>query len=246
MSVSHSVPAERLWIKADFHLHCAEDPLDAIEHSATDLVERAVELGFGALGITLHDAVLERPELVAAARAAGLLLIPAVELRLEGADVVVLNITGAEAARLKTFADLRAWRAERGEQTFVFAPHPFYVIGGSIGPRLMTHIDCFDAIEFCHFHTRWFSRNEPAVRAARRYGKPLLATSDVHHLAFFGDHYTLIEVPPSPQAADIFAALRTGRTRLVSPPWPVRRFLAYLFYIFVTHPWRLFLERLAR
>ena len=37
----------------------------------------------------------------------GILLIPAAEMRLEGADVVLLNVRPHEIARLRTFDDLR-------------------------------------------------------------------------------------------------------------------------------------------
>ena len=50
---------------------------------------------FGALAITLHDKVFDRPEVFADAAAMGILLMPAAEMRLEGADVVLLNVQPA-------------------------------------------------------------------------------------------------------------------------------------------------------
>ena len=44
------------------------------------------------------------------AAAMGILLIPAAELRLEGADVVVLNVEPNDIVGIRTFADLRALR----------------------------------------------------------------------------------------------------------------------------------------
>src|SRR5438874_9086884 len=142
------------WIKLDLHIHTLDDPKDVIDYSAHQLLERARSLGFGVLAITLHDAVFDRPEVFADAEQMGILLIPAAEMRLEGADVIVLNVTANEIVDLKTFADLRALRAERGNSIFTIAPHPFYILGGSIGDRLIKEIDCFDAIELCHFH-KW-------------------------------------------------------------------------------------------
>src|SRR3979409_1626362 len=102
------------WVKVDLHIHTHDDPKDVIDYSAHQLLERARSLGFGVLAITLHDAVFNRPEVYADAAAMGILLIPAAEMRLEGADVIVLNVTADEIVDLKTFADLRALRARRG------------------------------------------------------------------------------------------------------------------------------------
>jgi nicotinamidase-related amidase len=75
------------------------------------------------------------------------------------------------------------------------APHPFYVLGGSIGEKLTEWIDCFDAIELCHFWTRLINPNKRAVETAERFGKPLIATSDAHQLHAFGSNYTSIPRP---------------------------------------------------
>src|SRR5207247_5737941 len=121
------------------------------------LLVRARVLVFRVLSITLYDAVFNRPEVFADAAAMGILLIPAAEMRLHGADVIVLNVSAEEMAELKSFDDLRRLRARRGDSIFTIAPHPFYKFGGSIGSRLFREIDCFDAIEFCHFNVGRFN-----------------------------------------------------------------------------------------
>src|SRR5438045_2175286 len=151
----------------------------------------------------------------------GVLLIPAAEVRLCGADVIVLNVSAKEVAGLKNFHDLRQLRALRGDSIFTIAPHPFYIFGGSIGPRLLEEIDCFDAIEICHFHKGLFNPNRRATKVALRFGKPLIATSDAHRLHAFGRHYTSIPRPPALTVENVFSALRIGRLRL---PGPARDF----------------------
>src|ERR1700759_1013123 len=183
------------WIKVDLHIHTLDDPKDVIDYSAHQLLERARQLGFGVLAITLHDGVFDRPEVFAEAEKRGMLLIPAAEVRLEGADVIVLNATPAEVSRLHNFADLRQLREEQGDSIFTIAPHPFYILGGSIGRRLIDEIDCFDGIEQCHFHKGPLNPNWWAAKVARRFGKPLIATSDAHRLHAFGRHYTAIPRP---------------------------------------------------
>src|SRR5438093_4258519 len=143
---------DRDWTKTDLHIHTLDDPKDAVDYSAHQLLERARSLVFQVPAITLHDGVFDRHEVFADAAAMGVLLIPAAEMRLCGADVIVLNVTGEEIAELKNFDDLRRLRARRGKSVFMIAPHPFYIFGGSIGARLLAEIDCFDAIELCHFH----------------------------------------------------------------------------------------------
>lgn len=222
--------------KIDFHLHSAEDPHDVVQHSAHDLIRHAARLGYDAIAITLHAHVLQRPELAALAADVGLLLITGSELRLEGADVVVLNVTEEEVRETKTLADLRALRATHGDDLFIFAPHPFFRAGGSIGPRIKDYLDCFDAIEYCHFHTVGLNLNRRAVQLSEQSGKPLLATSDAHRLDFFGDHYSVVSTEGPCSTASIFRAIRAGRVKPVSPPWPWPKFARYLIYILAVHP----------
>src|SRR2546421_11230299 len=98
------------WIKVDLHIHTLDDPKDVIDYSAHQLLERAKQLGFGVLAITLHDAVFDRAEVFADAAAMGILLIPAAEVRLQGADIILLNVTAPEVATLKSFDDVRKLR----------------------------------------------------------------------------------------------------------------------------------------
>jgi predicted metal-dependent phosphoesterase TrpH len=98
MSTSMSKIGKRDWIKIDLHIHTLDDPKDAIDYSAHQLLERARSLGFRVLAITLHDAVFDRQEVFADAAAMGILLIPAAEVRLCGADDIILNVTGEEIA----------------------------------------------------------------------------------------------------------------------------------------------------
>ncbi len=227
------------WVKSDLHLHTAEDPFDEIDYTASELLDRAQEAGFRILAITLHDKVFDDAAIFAKARELGILLIPAAELRIEGADAVLLNISAGEAAGINDFDDLRRLRAQRGKTLFVFAPHPFYRFGGSIGGRLMQVIDCFDAIEYCHFHVPVLNPNASAVRLAAKTGKPLLATSDAHRLKFFGEHYSLLGVPKSPDLPTlqtVFDALRADKIERVSPTGGVIRFLALMAFIFLVHP----------
>jgi predicted metal-dependent phosphoesterase TrpH len=226
------------WIKVDLHIHTLDDPKDAVDYSAHQLLERARFLGFRVLAITLHDAVFDRQEVFADAAAMGILLIPAAEVRLCGADIIVLNVTREEIADLKNFDDLRRLRARRGSSIFTIAPHPFYIFGGSIGSRLLAEIDCFDAIEICNFHKGLFNPNRRAEKTASRFGKPLIATSDAHRLHAFGRHYTSIPAPADLTIENVFTALRTGPRNLTSPPCGFVDLASAVYFTFLAHPFR--------
>jgi predicted metal-dependent phosphoesterase TrpH len=233
-----SVSTNKDWIKVDLHIHTLDDPKDAVDYSAHQLLERARALGFRVLAITLHDTVFDRQEVFADATAMGIFLIPASEVRLCGAHVLVLNVTDEEIAQLKDFDDLRKLRARRGSSVFVIAPHPFYVFGSSIGDRLVQEIDCFDAIELCHFHKGLFNPNRHAKNVATRFSKPLIATSDAHRLHAFGRHYTSIPAPAKLSVESVFAVLRTGPVVLTSPSASFVDLVSTAYFVFVAHPFR--------
>jgi predicted metal-dependent phosphoesterase TrpH len=245
MSTSKSQSDKSGWIKIDLHIHTLDDPKDAVDFSAHQLLERARLFGFRVLAITLHDAVFDRKEVFADAAAMGILLIPAAEVRLLGADVIVLNVTAEEIAQLKSFDDLRRLRARRGNTIFTIAPHPFYIVGGSIGTRLFAEIDCFDAIEFCHFHFGPFNPNRRAQRVAIRFGKPMVATSDAHRLHAFGRHYTSMPMPPALTVENVLAGLRSGPLGLTSPPSSLKEFVNAIYFVFLKHPFRVWRKMTA-
>jgi predicted metal-dependent phosphoesterase TrpH len=243
MEQDHEPEQEEDWIKVDLHIHTLDDPKDHLDYSAHQLLERARTLGFGALAITLHDKVFDRPEVFADAATMGILLISAAEMRLEGTDVVLLNIQPNEAVGLRTFADLRQLRARRGDSLFCFAPHPFFILGASLGERLLEEIDCFDAIEICHFHKGLFDLNRRARQVAATHGKPLLATSDAHRLEAFGAHYTSVPRPREMTSLAVLQTLREGPWRLTSPASTLRDLISVAYFVFIAHPLRRWLRR---
>jgi predicted metal-dependent phosphoesterase TrpH len=233
-----STLAEPDWIKLDLHIHTLDDPKDKLDYSAHELLARARRLGFSVLAITLHDAVFDRPEVFAAAQRLRILLIPAAEMRIEGADIILLNVNRQDVEGLRSFDDVRQLRARRGQSLFTIAPHPFYLLGGSIGKRLLDEIDCFDAIELCHFHKGFFNPNRHAMKVAEKFGKPLIATSDAHQLSAFGRHYTTIPRPSPLTAEGVLAQLRAGPWRINSPAATFQEIISTFYFVFIEHPLR--------
>ena len=159
-------------------------------------------------------------------------------MRIEGADIILLNVTAKDVEGLHSFDDVRKLRARRDQSLFTIAPHPFYVLGGSIGKRLLDEIDCFDAIELCHFHKGLFNPNRRAMMVAGRFGKPLIATSDAHQLSAFGRHYTRMPRPSPLTAETVLAQLRAGSLRITSPAATFQEIISTFYFVFIEHPLR--------
>lgn len=238
-------PARNMhWVKCEFHVHASEDQYDVLNYSARQLIDRAAKLGFGFLALTLHRRVHRCDQLFAYAAERGILMVPSAELQIGRADVLVLNLSPDELAGVRSFEDLRRLRAKRGHSILVIAPHPYFVIGGSMGEILEQEIDCFDAVEICHLHTRYFDRNRKAVAVANQAGLPLLATSDAHELEHFGQHHSLLEIPSQQMSWEAVAvAIRAGRVRNVSPHLNTGRFLKELGFVGLRHPFRRWKKR---
>ena len=217
-------------LKADFHTHVREDPRDEIGYTAKQLIAHAATLRFDVLAITCHDYVLFSRELAAYAQQRGVLLIPGAERTIEGRHVLLYNVTNDDLRSLRTFGDLRALR--RRKPVIAIAPHPFFLFGQCLGPLLEQHIDLFDAIEYSHYHTHFVNRNSRAEKLARRYRKPLVGTSDCHHLRQFNRTYTLVSSAKTKDA--VLAAIKTGSVRHVSPPLPLSTFAAIAVWIGLT------------
>src|SRR5207248_2870406 len=116
-------------LKIDLHTHTSDDPADRIPYTTWDLIDRAAELGYGALAVTLHDHQLETLAFRDYAAERGIVLIPGIERTIEGRHVLLLNYSRATES-VHSFADLA--RLRRREQGLVIAPHPFFPAGLSL------------------------------------------------------------------------------------------------------------------
>jgi len=200
-------------LKVDLHLHTREDPADSIRHSAIDLINRAAELGYHALAITLHDAQLDDPRISDQARDRGITLIPGVERTIQGRHVLLLNFPARESMGISSFADLA--RARRRSAGLVIAPHPFFPGRSCLREALDRHAALFDAIEWSYFWTRAIDFNAPAAHWASARGLPLVGNSDMHDIRQIGRTFTLVDAPPDADA--ICEAVRAGRVARTEP-----------------------------
>ena len=200
-------------IKVELHAHSADDPLDAIPHSTVQLIERASEMGYDALAVTLHDRQLDLAPYRSCAADWGITLIPGMERTIQGKHVLLLNFRrGAE--EVQTFDDLAALK--RSEAGLVIAPHPFFPSGTCLRGLMDRHADLFDAVEYNAMFTASLNFNGAAERWARDHGKPMVGCGDVHRLRQLGTTYSLVDAPRDADA--ICAAIREGRVAVEAAP----------------------------
>jgi len=203
-------------LKADLHAHAADDFHDRIAYSAEMLIDAAAQLNYDVLAIACHNRVVHTGRLEEYARRREIVLIPALEALIEGKHVVILN-PDEEQAKARTFARLR----ELGRRdSFVFAPHPFYVDNRCLGNKLLRNIDCFDGIEWCSLYRPRANPNLRAARLARKAGLPMIGTSDCHSFPYSGTTFSWIDVEER-SVRGVIEALRAGRVAVETQPKPV-------------------------
>jgi predicted metal-dependent phosphoesterase TrpH len=203
-------------IKVELHSHSADDPADYIPHTTGQLIDRAAELGYGALAITLHDRQIDLLQYADHARRRGITLIPGIERTVQGKHVLLLNFSRAGAEAVETFDDLARLRAR--ERGLVVAPHPYFPAGICLGRFVESCADLFDAIEYNAMFTASINFNERAVQWARKHRKPLVGNGDVHRLSQLGTTYSLVDAANT--ADSICDAIRRHRVQVVASPLP--------------------------
>jgi predicted metal-dependent phosphoesterase TrpH len=198
-------------LKADLHLHTAEDPLDHVRYTARELISKAGDEGFDVLAITNHHRVTFDQELFSLAEERGILLIPGLEVTVHRRHVLVLN-----PPPFRRCSDFSSLAKLRRPETLIIAPHPYFPGFYSLNEYLLKHQELFDALEYCHFYSLKINFNLKAVEVARTHGFPLIGNSDAHFLSQLGSTYSLIYAKKSVEA--VFAAIRQNRVKVVSRP----------------------------
>jgi predicted metal-dependent phosphoesterase TrpH len=202
-------------LKVELHTHTADDPHDRIPYSTTELIDRAAELGYQALAITLHDRQLDIRGFEDHARERGIVLIPGIERTIEGKHVLLLNFRrGTEA--VQSFEDLA--RLRERENGLVVAPHPFFPHSSCLRGTLDANAALFDAVEWNAMFTDLVNFNRAAEGWARKHGKPMVGNGDVHRLRQLGNTFSLVDAEPDADADAICHAIRAGRVRVQARP----------------------------
>ena len=204
-------------LKVELHSHSADDPIDRIPHSTRDLIDRAADLGYHALAITLHDRQLDLGPWLAHAQRRGVVLIRGIERTVHGKHVLLLNFRdGTE--EVQCFEDILSLK-QRDPGGLVIAPHPFFHVGPCLGGLLDRHAGLFDAVEYNAMFTAALNFNRRGEQWARDHGKPMVGNGDVHRLRQLGTTFSLVDAEPTPDA--ICQAVRRGHVRVSAQPLPI-------------------------
>src|SRR4030042_867231 len=198
-------------LKADLHLHTAEDPLDRIKYTAKELISKAADEGFDVISITNHHQMTFNQDLLSCARENGILLIPGVEMTIKRRHVLVLNPPSQTMC-----SDFSSLSKLRGPETLIIAPHPYFPSTYSLNGYLLDHLSIFDAIEYCHFYSPLINFNQKAIEISEFYGFPLIGNSDAHFLSQLGTTYSLIYAEKNLES--IFSAIRKNKIEVVTRP----------------------------
>jgi predicted metal-dependent phosphoesterase TrpH len=220
-------------LKVDLHTHTGEDPKDIVHYSAFTLIDKAASLGYDAIAITNHDAVLYHPRLLDYAREKGLLLIPGMEATLSNKHVVILNPAVQENVPERNIEDLPEMLQP---DSLVMAPHPFFPQRRSLKKQFISILPWLDAVELSHFYTARIDFNRKAVQHARSQKLPLVGTSDCHILWEFGTTYSVVDAEKD--VVSIIQAVKKGRVEVFTAPlksWQMAYILGKLAEIKLYH-----------
>ena len=198
-------------LKADLHLHTAEDPLDRVRYSAKELISKAADENFDVISITNHHQMTFNHDLRAYAQDRGILLIPGVEMTILRRHVLVLN-----PPPHRMCSDFLSLSKLCRPETLIIAPHPYFPGTYSLNGHLLKHPKLFDALEYCHFYTSMINFNQRALEVCQSYGFPLVGNSDAHFLSQLGTTYSLIYAEKTLDS--IFAAIRGNKVEVVTRP----------------------------
>ncbi len=198
-------------LKADLHLHTAEDPLDRVRYTAKELISKAADESFDVIAITNHNRTTFNHDLSSYAQERGILLIPGIEMTIRRRHVLVLN-----PPPHKTCSDFFSLAKLCRSETLIIAPHPYFPGTYSLNGYLLKHLHLFDALEYCHFYSPMINFNQRALEVCQSFGFPLVGSSDAHVLSQLGTTYSLIYAEKNLES--IFAAIRRNRVDVVTRP----------------------------
>jgi predicted metal-dependent phosphoesterase TrpH len=196
-------------LKVELHAHTDQDPADHITHTTRDLLERAADLRYDALAITLHDRYFDPSPHAADAARCGMVLMAGIERTIQGKHLLLINFP-EEVSRVRTFDDVRALRARTNG--LVVAPHPFYPVRNALRGNLDRLASLVDAVEVNAMFTTMIDFNRAALAWARANGKPVVGNTDLHVLEQMGTTYSLVDGERNADA--ICDAIRAGRVEV--------------------------------
>jgi len=193
-------------LKCQFHCHAFGDPVDFINYSPKELIDEAARLKYDVISITCHRKRLFDKDLEKYAKDKGILLIPGIEFEINKQHILGINID-KEIEKVDSFQKLEKYRKSH-PHCFIIAPHPYFPEKCVLGKNLEKHIDLFDGIENSFCYTSTINFNKKAIKIAKKYKKPLIATADCHILSYLNIAY--VKINAKKDVKSIFKALKKG------------------------------------
>ena len=235
-----------LKLKVDLHLHTADDLAEIVAGRKNlippkELIDMAAAEKYDAIAITHHCVPYNNKELVDYAHQKGILLIPGVETSIHKKHVLLINFSARK--HILSYHDLAKYKAD---DVLVIAPHPFYLVSECLGKDFIRHIDCFDAVEYCHYYYKFLNPNKKALRVARKFHLPVVGNSDAHKKFQFGKTFSYVYAEEK-TIPSIVQAIKQGKVEYVSQPISLGIFLTETIWILEKLPYliKLALRKLA-
>ncbi|TSC52151.1 MAG: Uncharacterized protein LiPW41_362 [Parcubacteria group bacterium LiPW_41] len=212
-------------INALLHLHAGDDKNDYITYSFEQALKEAKEQGMHAVALTCHNTFTSKDMYQTIADKYGILFISGVEKVIEKRDVVILNCDKS-IENVHTFEALHIYK-QTHPNCFIIAPHPYFPGGYSLQEKLEQHKECFDAIEFSWFYTKYIDFNKKAQLFAEQNSLPYIATPDAHRMKYLCSGYVSIEAFEFSESA-LFDAIRQRKYKNISKPKKLWRLFFYM------------------
>lgn len=215
-------------LKCQFHIHAAGDPVENISYTYKDIVNEAKRLSYDVLCITCHQRLFFTKKMERYARKKGLLLIPGIEFEINKKHILCIN-AHPDIEKVDSFEKLKKYKKNHPESLIV-APHPFFPGNNTLKKALIENILLFDAIEYSYAYTKTKNYNDEAVALAKRWKKPIIATSDCHILKYFDLAYTLVDSKKN--TSSILQAIKNKRIKITHSPTNYFTIFKIIFLIY--------------
>jgi len=210
-------------LKADLHIHTAEDPHHSIKYNAKQAIDYAAHEGFEVISITNHNTLTYNRELSNYAKKKGILLIPGVELDIEGKQVLIYGLKRNEIKNITKLTELAKLK-----NALKIAPHPFYYLNVCLGD--LVKLCAIDALEYSYLHTTFINPNKKAEDVSIEIKKPLVGNSDAHHISQIGKTYSFID--SKKDIKSVINAIKKGKVIVITKPLSLWEFIKCAFITF--------------
>jgi hypothetical protein len=188
-------------MRADLHIHTIHSG-DA-DQTFTQVLERAVEMGLGAVAISDHNSIRGSRE--AMEIESDVIVVPAIEITSSEGHILAYDIMENIDRDLSVYETVRRIHDLGG---IAVAPHPYRIWSG-LGEKAVREAD-FDAIETINGRSLE-GANRRAVQLAKSLGLAMTGGSDAHDQEEMGKAYTI--VPDGCKCSgDVVQAIIEGRS----------------------------------